>query len=65
MYVCLCHGVTDRQIRELVDEGASSLGDVQRQLPVGSCCGRCVDSAHRLIDEHRSRTAACCEACPA
>jgi bacterioferritin-associated ferredoxin len=51
MYVCVCHGVTDRQICRAVDQGARSLGEVQMQLPVGACCGRCVDSAQAVIDQ--------------
>ncbi len=52
MYVCVCHAVTDREIREEVDRGACSLFDVQCRLPVGSCCGRCEDTAREVIDEH-------------
>lgn len=52
MYVCVCHGVTDRQIREVVDGGACSLFEVQCQLPVGSCCGRCQETADQVVNEH-------------
>jgi bacterioferritin-associated ferredoxin len=53
MYVCICHGITDRQICRAVDQGAASLDDIQMQLPVGACCGRCVDSARAVIREHQ------------
>jgi len=53
MYVCICHQITDREIRRAVEQGASTLGEVQLQLPVGGCCGRCVDSARTLIAEQR------------
>ena len=52
MYICVCHAVTDRQIREAVDQGASTLRELQCQLPVASCCGRCEDSAREVLDEH-------------
>jgi bacterioferritin-associated ferredoxin len=52
MYICVCHGVTDRQIRRLVEQGASSLGEVQLQLPVGGGCGRCESAARELIREY-------------
>jgi bacterioferritin-associated ferredoxin len=52
MYVCVCHAVSDREIREAVDHGACSLFDVQCQLPVGSCCGRCEDTARQVVAEH-------------
>jgi len=57
MYVCLCNGVTDREIRAAVEDGAASLGDLQSILPVAVCCGRCADTARDIVDEHlRTRT---------
>ncbi len=41
MYVCLCKGITDTQIREAVQQGASSLKDVRNTLGVASQCGKC------------------------
>jgi bacterioferritin-associated ferredoxin len=29
MYVCVCHAISDRQIREAVERGAESLSEVQ------------------------------------
>ena len=52
MYICLCHAISDRQIREAVDQGAGSLFEVQMRLPVASCCGRCEDSAREVIESH-------------
>jgi bacterioferritin-associated ferredoxin len=49
MYVCLCNGISDRQIREVVDRGACSLTEVQSYLPVANCCGRCEDTAQEVI----------------
>lgn len=50
MYVCVCHAISDRQIREVVNRGAMSLYEVQAHLPVASCCGRCEDTAREVID---------------
>jgi len=55
MYVCICHAITDRQICRAVDQGAETLGEVQMQLPVGACCGRCVDTARTVIEEHQQQ----------
>ena len=54
MYVCVCHGITDRQIRRAVEQGARTLGDVQMKLPVGACCGRCQDCAREVIRDCQS-----------
>jgi bacterioferritin-associated ferredoxin len=59
MYICVCHGVTDRQICRAVDQGARSLGEVQMQLPVGACCGRCLDSAREVIHDHLHQQGRC------
>lgn len=51
MYVCLCKGITDGQIREAVSEGAANLSEVSRQLGVASQCGRCACVAKDVINE--------------
>ncbi len=63
MYVCVCHAVTDRAIRDEVERGANSLFDVQCRLPVGGCCGRCEDTAQQVIDEHRQASRPAAGAC--
>jgi len=45
MYVCLCHGVTDREIREAADNGISSMRQLGKELGVGTQCGRCARPA--------------------
>lgn len=51
MYVCICHAITDREIREVVNRGANSLPDVQQHVPVAGCCGRCQDTAQQIVEE--------------
>jgi len=52
MYVCLCNGISDRQIRECVDRGATTLDEVQARLPVANCCGCCESTAREIIELH-------------
>jgi len=52
MYICVCHAISDRQIREAVDRGAGSLTEVQAHLPVASCCGCCEETAREVIETH-------------
>ena len=49
MYICLCQGVTDRQIRQAVDSGVQTLAELSAFLGVASQCGRCQVSAETLI----------------
>ena len=51
MYICLCQGVTDRDIKASIEAGAVSLSEVQATLPVALNCGSCRNSAQALIDE--------------
>lgn len=51
MYVCLCSGVTDRQIRSCVEEGACSMKDLRDCLGVARQCGRCAPYAKSLLRE--------------
>jgi bacterioferritin-associated ferredoxin len=56
MYVCVCHAISDRQIREVIERGAASLHEVQAHLPVASCCGCCEDAAREVIESHTEST---------
>jgi bacterioferritin-associated ferredoxin len=51
MYVCLCNGITENQIRDAVFGGADSLPELRRGLGVASSCGRCADCAQQVIQE--------------
>lgn len=52
MYVCLCKGVTDRQIKAAVSEGtASSIGQLRKCLGVATQCGKCSVAARELLQE--------------
>lgn len=54
MYVCLCHGVTDREIREAAENGCSSMRQLGRELGVGRQCGRCASTAREILRENQS-----------
>lgn len=56
MYVCICNAVTERQVRACVDAGATSLGDLQFELGVASCCGCCADTAAEYLPGGRCST---------
>ena len=51
MYVCLCNGITDREIRSAVAQGARSLADLQASLGVATACGRCATCACSMMAE--------------
>jgi bacterioferritin-associated ferredoxin len=51
MYVCICNAITERQVRECVRSGASSVEELAITLGVGAGCGRCRDCAAGLLQE--------------
>lgn len=51
MYVCLCMGITDHQIREAVDNGAANMREVRRSLGVTSQCGKCRCVTRTIVRE--------------
>ncbi|MCF2949979.1 (2Fe-2S)-binding protein [Paraglaciecola aquimarina] len=51
MYVCLCHGITDKMIKQAVlEDGVGNMRELKNNLGVGSKCGTCVQLAQSIID---------------
>jgi len=53
MYVCVCHAVTERQVRDAIDQGATKLRDLRRELGICSDCGKCGPCAREMLAEAR------------
>lgn len=51
MYVCLCVGVTDGQIREAIYQGCCSYKEVRDTTQVGTQCGKCACLAKQVVRE--------------
>ena len=51
MYICLCNGYREAEIRELAQEGISNAAEAYMVLGNGPCCGRCLDGAQQILDE--------------
>lgn len=58
MYVCLCHGVTDADIRRVVADGCRDLPELSLRTGCGTSCGCCRELAGDLLDEARGAVAA-------
>ncbi|WP_202839445.1 (2Fe-2S)-binding protein [Luteimonas saliphila] len=59
MYVCICNGVTELDIRRAAEAGCGSLPELTMRTGVGACCGTCVETASALLEQSRPITAAC------
>lgn len=56
MYVCICNGITDQDIRDAAAAGCGSMTELTMRTGAGACCGSCVDLAASLLeDEAASR----------
>jgi bacterioferritin-associated ferredoxin len=51
VYVCLCKGITDGQIRDAIARGARQLDDLSRELGVATGCGGCACFAAELLGQ--------------
>jgi bacterioferritin-associated ferredoxin len=49
MFVCLCEGVTDREIHAALDEGCQSIPDVIECTGAGSGCGACHETIATIV----------------
>ena len=54
MYVCICNGITDKQIRRAAESGVSDIRQLQSTLGVASGCGSCKQQAAEILGEYRS-----------
>lgn len=51
MYVCICKGITEGQVRDAIRGGACTRKDVSRCLKVGTACGKCNQSVRALLHQ--------------
>ena len=52
MYVCICNGVTDRQIREAAAGGVRSVAELTMRTGCGATCGTCLETAAGILEAH-------------
>ncbi len=54
MYVCICTGITDKDIREAAHEGARDLSQLSAVTGCNTVCGSCGDLALEILREARN-----------
>lgn len=55
MYVCICHGVTEKDIQKAAKNGAASLNDVKQMTGASSGCGSCADMTLDVLLEAQAK----------
>ncbi|MGL6314043.1 bacterioferritin-associated ferredoxin [Vibrio sp. WXL103] len=52
MYVCLCHGISDKKIRKLaIEQGLQDIREIKKCTSLGSQCGKCIRQAKEILSE--------------
>ena len=41
MYVCICKGITDKDISQAIEQGNHSFSSLRKQLGIATQCGQC------------------------
>ena len=51
MYICICKGITDKQIRKAAIAGVDNLYELRAHLDVASGCGTCANQVQSILNE--------------
>jgi bacterioferritin-associated ferredoxin len=58
MYVCLCNGYRESELRDMARRGYSVAEEAYQAMGEGPCCGCCVDFAQEILDEEHAASPA-------
>lgn len=56
MIVCVCNNISDREIRQAVDLGITTMAELRDDLGVATCCGKCGSCAKKVLKDHLEAT---------
>jgi bacterioferritin-associated ferredoxin len=51
MYICLCNGLTDRDVRRAAAAGDGSVAQLYQSLGCAPRCGKCVPVVREMLAE--------------
>ncbi|MYN26587.1 (2Fe-2S)-binding protein [Duganella levis] len=58
MIVCVCNNISDREIRQAMELGITSMDELRDALGVATCCGQCFSCAEEILTEQLAAQAA-------
>ena len=53
MYVCICHSITDKDIKQSIKQGAETIGDLKAMTGCATGCGGCLEYVEELLVKHQ------------
>ena len=65
MYVCLCNGITEKDLQRHIAEGACCLEDLACCAGIGTGCGRCREAAAIALAQAAGAASNLCSLTPA
>jgi len=58
MYICVCRGISDKEIEEAAQQGVTSLEQLSASMGVGADCGVCQGHACQVLEAIAKRKVA-------
>ena len=58
MYVCVCNAVTEREVRNTIKNGATTMRQLRSELKVATSCGTCTEGIEQFLEDVLNREAA-------
>ena len=57
MYICICRGITEKQVQEaVIGRNSNNPKEILKALGIGQDCGTCVEDAVSSLLEQTSRS---------
>lgn len=53
MYICICNQVTETQLRDEIERGATTVRQLREAVGVTNQCGKCGNCVKSCIKEHK------------
>lgn len=51
MFVCICHGVSDKTIEASIENGATTIKQLKAELKIATQCGKCCQCAKQVLNQ--------------
>lgn len=51
MIVCVCHYVSDREVKAEIARGVTTVDGLKASLGVATCCGQCENCVQELVND--------------
>ncbi len=51
MYVCVCNAVTEREVRNTIKNGATTMRQLRSELNVAASCGTCEEGIEQFLED--------------